>query len=113
MAIVVASGVTVSTNANTKTADLVTGVNQFVGKGTLVLAIRGSAAGMNVSLTVNGVPLVDDQAVASFGTTGALSIIDHQMVNQAINGGRIQLFLRNTSGGTLTTDYYLGFTPGK
>jgi len=35
MAIVVASGTTVSTNAGAKSADLVTGRNQYVGKGRL------------------------------------------------------------------------------
>jgi hypothetical protein len=113
MAILISSNVTLSTAANTKTADLVSGVNQFVPAGTIELFARSSAAGMNHSLTVNSVPLVDDQPISFFGATGALSTNDHKIINQKINGGRIQYFLRNTTGGALTTDYQINFTPGK
>ena len=50
MAILVASGMTASTAAYTKSADLVTGRNQFVGKGRLVVCARGSAIGMNITI---------------------------------------------------------------
>jgi hypothetical protein len=113
MAIVVASGTAVSTAANTKSADQVTGVNQYVGKGTIQLIARGSATGMNITLAVNGVPLVDDSAIPYTGTAGAISANDHLLVSQAVNGGRVQLFLRNTTGGALTTDYLVFFTPSR
>ena len=48
---------------------------------------------------------------AFFGATGALSVNDHVVCSQSMNGGRIQFFLRNTSGGALTTDYVLYFDP--
>lgn len=111
MAILVASAVTLSTAANTKTADLITGRNQYIGKGRIQLVARGSAAGMNATLNVGGVALGDDQAIPYFGATGALSVNDHVVIDQMVAGGRVELFLRNTSGGALTTDYAVYFTP--
>ncbi len=111
MAILVASGMTVSTAAYTKTADLVTGRNQFVGKGRLQVCARGSAIGMNVTINAGGVALADDTALPFIGTTGALSVKDHIIVDQVIAGGRIECFLRNTTVGALTTDYAIYFTP--
>ena len=113
MAIVVGSGTAVSTAANTKSADQVSGTYQFVGRGKLTLACRGSATGMNIQCLVAGAALVNDQPIPYTGTAGALSVNDHIMFSQAVNGGRIELFLRNTTGGgALTTDYLLLFEPG-
>jgi hypothetical protein len=111
MAIMVASGVTVSTAANTKSADVVSGTYQFVGKGKLTLAARGSAAGMNIQLLVGGTPLINDAAIPYFGATGGLSLNDHVVISQQVAGGRIEMYLRNTTGGALTTDYSLLFDP--
>lgn len=111
MAIVVASGTATSTAANTKSADQVTGRNQYVGKGRVQLVARGSATGMNVTLNCGGVALMDDQAIPYTGTAGAISVKDHVLVDQMVAGGRVELFLRNTTGGALTTDYIIFFTP--
>lgn len=111
MAIVVASNNSVSTAANTKSADQVTGRNQYVGKGRIQLFARGSATGMNCTLNVGGVALIDDQALPYFGTAGALSTNDHGVIDQVVAGGRVEFFLRNTTGGALTTDYIILFTP--
>jgi len=111
MAILVASGITISTAANTKSADLITGRNQYVGKGRIQLVARGSAIGMNITLNCGGVALVDDLPVTSFGATGGLSVKDHVVIDQVVAGGRIEFFLRNTTGGALTTDYGIYFTP--
>lgn len=111
MAILVASGVTISTAANTKSADLVTGRNQYVGKGRIQLIARGSAAGMNSTLNVGGIAISDDLPIPFFGATGALSVKDHMVIDQVVSGGRVEFFLRNTSGGALTTDYQILFTP--
>ena len=111
MAIVVASGTAVSTAANTKSADQVTGRNQYVGKGRLQLVAKGSATGMNVTLNCGGVALVDDNAVIFTGTAGTISVKDNIIVDQVVAGGRVELFLRNTTGGALTTDYIIYFTP--
>lgn len=111
MAIVVASGVTVSTAANTKSADLVTGRNQYVGKGQITLLAKGSAAGMNCTLNVGGVALIDDLPISTFGATGGMSALDSEVLSQVVAGGRVEFFLRNTTGGALTTDYQIKFTP--
>lgn len=111
MAILIASGVTTSTAANTKSADLVSGRNQYVQKGRVQLVARGSAAGMNCTLNVGGVAVADDLAIPFFGATGALSTKDHVVVDQVVAGGRVEFFLRNTTGGALTTDYAIYFTP--
>jgi hypothetical protein len=111
MAIVICSGMTVSTGAYTKTADLVSGQYQFVGKGKITLIARGSAIGMNATVTVGGVALVNDQPLAFIGTTGGLSVNDHIIVSQVMNGGRVEFYLRNTTVGALTTDYQLMFEP--
>lgn len=111
MAIVVASGMTVSTAANTKSSDLITGMYQFTGKGKITLVARGSAAGMNASLSVGGIALINDLPIPYFGATGGLSINDHVVCSQVMNGGRVELYLRNTTGGALTTDYSVLFEP--
>lgn len=111
MAILVASGMTVSTAAYTKTADLVSGRNQYVAKGRLQICARGSAIGMNITVNVGGVALADDTALPFIGTTGALSVKDHIIVDQVVAGGRVEVFLRNTTVGALTTDYAVYFTP--
>jgi len=111
MAIVVASGTATSTAANTKSADLVSGTYQFVQKGKITLVCRGSATGMNGQLLVGGVALVNDQAIPYTGTAGAVSVNDHVFVSQMMNGGRVEFYLRNTTGGALTTDYIIFYEP--
>lgn len=114
MAIVVASGTTYSQAANTKSADLVTGRNQYVGKGRLQLVAKASAAaatGMLCTLNCGGVALVDDQRIPYCGTTGTIDTAANIMVDQVVAGGRVEFFLRNDSAGALTTDYIIYFTP--
>lgn len=114
MAIVVASGTTVSTAAGAKSADQVVGRNQYVGKGRLQLVARGSAAaatGMRCTLNCGGVALIDDQLIPYAGATGGLSVKDHMILDQVVAGGRVEFFLRNDSAGALTTDYLILFTP--
>ena len=111
MSVVVASAVTVSTLTSVKTANLVSGTYEFIGKGKITLAARGSAAGMNATLTIGGVSIINDQPIPFFGATGSLSINDHIICSQMVNGGRIEFYIRNTTGGTLTTDYSLLFDP--
>lgn len=111
MAVVIGSGVTVSTAAYTKTANLVSGTYEFVGKGRITLVARGSAVGMNASLSVGGISIITDNAVPFFGATGSLSMQDHIVVSQIMNGGRIEFSLRNTTAGALTTDYVVLFEP--
>ncbi|MEK9171059.1 MAG: hypothetical protein AAB789_01975 [Patescibacteria group bacterium] len=111
MAIVIASGTATSVLTAVKTADQISGTYQFIGKGKVTLVARGSATGMNAQLLVGGVALVNDNAIPYTGTAGALSINDHVMCSQTMNGGRVEFYLRNTSGGTLTTDWLVLFEP--
>jgi len=114
MAIVVASGCTYSQAANSKSSDLVSGRNQYVGKGRIQLVLKASAAaatGMLATLNVGGVALIDDQRIPFAGTTGTLSTNDNTLVDQVVAGGRVEFFLRNDSAGALTTDYAIYFTP--
>ncbi len=111
MAIVIGSGTAVSTAANTKSADQISGTYQFIGKGKVTLVARGSATGMNLQLLVGGIALVNDNAVPYTGTAGAISVNDHVVCSQVMNGGRVEFYLRNTTGGALTTDYLVLFEP--
>ncbi len=111
MALVVASGSAVSTAANTKSADQVSGRNQYIGKGRIQLIGKASATGMLITLNVGGSALMDDNAITFTGTAGTLSVNDNVLVDQVVGGGRVELFLRNGTGGALTTDYIVYFTP--
>jgi hypothetical protein len=111
MAVVIASGTAVSTAANTKSADQISGTYQFIGKGKITVVAKGSATGMNVTCLVGGIALVNDNAVPYTGTAGTISINDNIMTSQVMNGGRVEFYLRNTTGGALTTDYLILFDP--
>jgi len=111
MAVVIDTETALSTAANTKTADLVSGQYEFVGKGKFTLACIGSATGMNVELRIGGITIVGDQPIPWTGTAGTLSISDNVMASQTLNGGRVELFLRNTTAGALTVDLILLFDP--
>jgi hypothetical protein len=107
MALKIASGTTTSTAANTKSANLVSGTYEFApNDGELTVYARASATGINLTLTVNGTQLINDLPVEFFGATGALTKADHEVASFAIpQGARVEFYLRNTTGGALTTDY--------
>jgi hypothetical protein len=114
MAICVSSGTALSLTTGLKSADQVTGRNQYVGKGRIQLVARASAAaalGIRCTLNVGGVALVDDQMLPWAGTAGAMTIKDHMVIDQIVAGGRVECFFRNDSAGTLTVDYLILFTP--
>lgn len=111
MAITVATGSAVSVAANTKSADQVTGRNQYIGKGRIQLFAKTSATGMNYTLNVGGVALMDDQICPFTGTAGTLDMNANPLVDQEVAGGRVELFLRNTTGGALTNDFIILYTP--
>jgi len=111
MGVVVASATTFSVAANTKSSDQVDGEFQFVQKGNIQLSALSSATGMNVTLKVGGITIIDDKPMPFFGTTGGMKILDNVVVNQAVAGGRVELFFRNTTGSAVTVDYQLAFEP--
>lgn len=109
----IATGITVSTAAYTKTSNLITNRNQFLPKGRIQVFALGSAIGMNITLNVGGVTIIDDLPIVPFGATGGLDVQAHQIVDQVVAGGVAEFFLRNTTVGALTTDYIVLFTPMK
>jgi len=111
MAIVVHSETALSTAANTKSSDLISGTYQFVGKGQITVVAKGSATGMNISCLVGGVALVNDQPIPYTGTAGTIDMSSNVIASQMMNGGRIELFIRNTTAGALTTDIMVFFEP--
>lgn len=111
MALVVGSKSALSVAANAKSADQVTGQYEFVGKGKFTLIALGSATGLNVSCSVGGVNLVNDQAIPFTGTAGTIDTSAHVIASQVLGGGRIELFFRNTTVGALTVDFILMFEP--
>ena len=111
MAVVVATATTFSVASNAKSVDQVDGQFEFVGRGNISLSALSSATGLNATLKVGGVTLIDDKPIPFFGTTGGMKVLDNLILNQAVSGGRIELFFRNTTAGALTVDYQVGFEP--
>lgn len=113
MGVVIAAGTAVSTAANTKSADQVTGTYQFLPFDAEISVIaRGSATGMNIQLFADGSALMNDQAIPYTGTAGAISTADHFIASFPLSAGaRVELYLRNTTGGSLTTDYIVNAEP--
>ena len=111
MAVTIKSETTLSIGANAKTADLVSGQYENVGKGKIILAGLSSVTGLNCTLSVGGITIINDQPIPWFGTTGGLSLSDNVITSQLLNGGKVELFFRNTTGGAITVDYQLMFEP--
>ena len=112
--VLLSSGAAVSTAAYTKGSNLIQGTaNDFVSKGVLSLWSKPSATGLYVSLKINGVAIIDDQPLMAFGTAGTLSKVDNLIVQQAVAGGRVELFFRNSTANAITCDYQLDFQPTK
>lgn len=113
MAIVISSGSAVSLAANAKSADRVSGQYQHVGRGRFTLVALASATGMNVQCSVGGINLVNDEVIPFTGTAGTIDTSAHVVASQILNGGRVELFFRNTTVGAITTDHLLLFEPMK
>jgi len=111
MAVLIAAATTFSVAANTKSADQVSGQYQHVGRGKFTLISFSSATGLNVTCSVGGINLINDLPHPFFGTTGGMDTSAHVIVSQVMNGGRVELFYRNTTAGALTVDYQLLFEP--
>lgn len=111
MAILIASAMTFSIAAYEKSINLITGRNQFLGKGRIQVVMLGSAIGNNLTVSIGGVPLSDDQVCPYTGTTGQMNAKDHVIIDQVIAGGTAEMYIRNTTVGGLTADYAVYFTP--
>lgn len=105
--VIVASKMALSLTTGTTSADQVTGTYQFVPKGTIKFYALGSATGLTYSLLNNGMAIANAQAVPWFGTTGTMKKLDNEVLTQAVNPGRMELYFQNPTGGTLTVDFIL------
>lgn len=113
MGLIVGMGSALSTPANTTTADQISGTYQNVGKGVVSFWAKASATGMYATLLVGGVALLQDKPIPFTGTSGTLSKVDNLIGSQMFGGGRIELYLRNSTGAALTTDYVVEIAPGR
>jgi len=103
----VASKMALSLTTGTTSADQVTGTYQFVPKGVIKFYALGSATGLTFTLLNNGMSIANAQAVPWFGTTGTMKKLDNEVLTQAVNAGRMELYFSNPTGGTLTVDFIL------
>ena len=110
MALVIAAGSAVSVAANSQSNNLVDGDYEFIGQGTVTLAVKAEKTGLQCSYSVGGQNLVKDQPVPFTGTAGTLDVSANVMVNQRVAGGRNELRFRNTTGDAITVDFVLDFT---
>lgn len=101
-----------SVAANAKSVDQIVGQFEFTtGRNRYILACLASATGLNTEVRIGGVTVVADQAIPWTGTAGTLDISAHIIMNQVLNGGRAELFFRNTTAGALTVDFWMTFEP--
>lgn len=113
MGVTIAAGTAVSIAANTKSGDQVSGTYQFLPfSAEVILYARCSATGMNIQMFANGAALINDQPIPWTGTAGAITRKDHEIASFVLPAAsRIELYLRNTTGGALTTDFLLEAEP--
>jgi len=105
--VIVVAKMALSLTTGTTSADQVSGTYQFVPKGIVKLYGLGSATGLTFTLLNNGQVLASQQAVPWFGTTGTMKKLDNEILTQAVNPGRLELYFNNPTGGTLTIDFIL------
>jgi hypothetical protein len=116
MAIIISSGMATSLATGVKSAELVSGANQYVGRGRIQLVAKQSVAtatGIRGTLTVGGVPLMNDVYIPFSGVAGTLSANDNMVIDQTVGGGYVSFTTRNDAAGTVTFDHQLLFTPTK
>ena len=114
MTVIVAAQTTENLAANTKVANLVTGQFENIGPGSIILAALPSATGINCTLAIGGITLINDQPLPWFGTSGTMSLSDNIVVSQALKtGGKVELYFRNTTAGAQTVDFQLMYEPAR
>lgn len=111
MAVTVASTSALSVAANAKSAEQVSGDYEFVGRGVFTIIAKASATGLNVTCKVGGISLVDDKAIPFTGTAGTIDTAANVVASQVLNGGRVSLTFRNTTGGAITADSLVLWDP--
>jgi hypothetical protein len=105
-------GPNLSVAANAVSADqLLNQIPQFL-QGPVVVRMRAiaSAAGLNMTLILDGRIRVFDQGIANIGVAGSPVILpDHLVGEFPFGGGRTILTFRNTTGGAITVTAFLEF----
>lgn len=99
-----------SVAANATSTNRVAGLtHEFLnGAAQVILAAAASAVGLNASLLIAGVAIVDDQSVSQ---ANRFPIIPDDIVSsETVGGGRIILRFRNTTGGALTVNWLIDVT---
>lgn len=110
MSMLIGAASALSVAANSDSADQINPTYQNIGKGRLMVVAKASATGLKCTCKVNGVLLIPNLAIPFTGTAGTISVKDNVMLDQAINnGGRVELFFTNTTGGALTVDHQIYF----
>lgn len=110
MGLILVNGTALSVGANATSSEQVSSSTyQFVPfTGMARLAVRSSATGINVQLAAAGQTLVNNQPTPFTGTSGAISVLDHEIAEFPVEeGSRIELRFANTTAGALTVDYLL------
>ena len=110
MGLILVNGTALSVAANATSSEQVSSSTyQFVPfTGRATIAARGSATGLTIQLAAAGQTLCNDQVIPFTGTAGAISVLDHGVVDFPVEeGSRIEMRFRNTTAGALTVDYIL------
>lgn len=99
-----------SVAANSTSTNRVAGLtHEFLdGPATLILAAAAAAVGMNASLLVAGVALVDDQSVSQANRFPLIP--DDILASEDVQGGRILLRFRNTTGAAIIVNWLIDVT---
>lgn len=111
MTVLIASTSALSVAANAKSTNQVTGTYENIGKGKVTLIAKASGTGLNATLLVGGIPIVNDLVIPGTGTAGTIDVSANVVASQVVNGGRAEMYFRNTTGGALTVDSLLYFEP--
>jgi hypothetical protein len=108
MGLIIVNGTALSVGANSTSAEQIqTSTYQFLPfTGTLRVAARSSATGLNISFSAAGQTLCNDQPIPFTGVSGLLSVLDNEIASVAVaSGSRAELKFRNSTAGVLTVDY--------
>jgi hypothetical protein len=99
-----------SVAANATTTNRVAGLtHEFLSsRAGVVLAAAAAAVGLNCSLLIAGVAIVDDQSVSQANRFPIIP--DDVMASETVGGGRILLRFRNTTGAAIITNWLIDIT---
>lgn len=99
-----------SVAANSTSTNRVSGMtHEFLnGPALVVFGAAAAAVGLNVSLLIAGVAIVDDQSVSQ---ANRFPIIPDDVVSsETVGGGRLILRFRNTTGAAIITHWLIDVT---